>query len=371
MRATTSSRRRVGDQLGDHRRAAGRQFVDDRDIEVREVAHRQRARYRRGRQHQHVGREAFGSAVAQSEPLGNAKAVLLVNDRQSESLEADRILDQRVCADHQLRRAAWRPAAAPRAWPHGEAPDEPGRADAQRLQPLRDATEVLLGQQLGRCHQRCLPAGLDCARRGQRSHHGLAAADIALHQPLHRLLAREVELDLVPDALLRACQFERQRRDQARRSGRRRQDPASAACGGWHGQAQGDLLRHQFVEFQPLPGKVGAVGQRGRVGIGRRMMQPLDCGPQRGQAQPCQPVFRQQIAQLDRASARARCAGAARIARRRRWSDKWASAPSAALRLRALRARADGPSRHRPARPAPVRTPGCAGPTANCFCCDG
>ncbi len=50
-------------------------------------------------------------------------------------------------------------------------------------------------------------------------------------------------------------------------------------------RAQRDLLRQQFVELQALPGRIGALGQRVRVGIGRRVMQAPDRRLQRGQAE--------------------------------------------------------------------------------------
>src|SRR5512147_40821 len=90
-----------GHQLRDDRPSAGRQLVDDGNIEIGEIAHRERARYRRGRQHQHVRRQLL-PGIAQREPLGNAEAMLLIDDGETQPLEADGLLDQGVRSDHQL-----------------------------------------------------------------------------------------------------------------------------------------------------------------------------------------------------------------------------------------------------------------------------
>ncbi len=73
---------------------------------------------------------------------------------------------------------------------------------------------MLLGQDLGGCHQRALPAGIHAHRRSQRGHHGLARAHIALQQSMHRLRQGQVLRDLLDHALLRAGQPEGQGAEQ-------------------------------------------------------------------------------------------------------------------------------------------------------------
>ena len=85
--------------LGDDGRAAGRQLVDDRDVEVREVAHGERARNRGRGEHQEVRDEGGLWAGAQRKSLGNAEAVLLVDDRKPEVREFDAFLNEGVGAD--------------------------------------------------------------------------------------------------------------------------------------------------------------------------------------------------------------------------------------------------------------------------------
>ena len=161
-----------------------------------------------------------------------------------------------------------------------EAAGQPGRPDPERREPVRDAAEVLLREQLGGCHQGGLPAGLDGTRGRERGHDGLAAAHIPLDQALHRMFACQVVLDLVPDTTLRLGQLERQRRQQACRQPVRPQHRRAPLLPRRTRQAQRDLLRHQFVELQSMPGRVRAIGERSRIGVRRRMVQALECGTQ-------------------------------------------------------------------------------------------
>ena len=87
-----------------HRRAAGRQLVDDRNVEIGVRGHRQRSRNRR-RGHDQLMRIATGgqALLAQQQALVHAEAMLLVDDHQAEPLELDAFLKQRVRADRDLR----------------------------------------------------------------------------------------------------------------------------------------------------------------------------------------------------------------------------------------------------------------------------
>jgi hypothetical protein len=77
------------------------------------------------------------------------------------------------------------------------------RLAAPRGEPAQ-RTLVLLRQQLGGCHHRDLMARLDGGERREERDRRLAAADVALQQPVHRMRLREVGLDLADDAALRA-----------------------------------------------------------------------------------------------------------------------------------------------------------------------
>ena len=96
---------RFGNQFRHDRRAARRQFVDDRDIEIGKVAHRERARDRRGAHHQLMRLRGFAACLAffaQRQALADAESVLFVDDRQSQFRERHTFLKQGVRADSEL-----------------------------------------------------------------------------------------------------------------------------------------------------------------------------------------------------------------------------------------------------------------------------
>ena len=66
-----------------------------------------------------------------------------------------------------------------------------------------DREEMLLGERLGRRHQRPLTPGLDSAQQRVERDDRLARADVALEQPLHRAGPAEVGVDLAR----RACSW--------------------------------------------------------------------------------------------------------------------------------------------------------------------
>ena len=69
---------------------------------------------------------------------------------------------------------------------------------------------MLLGEDLGRRHERDLIAALDRVERGEDRDDRLAATDIALHEAVHRMGLPHVAGDLAEHALLRAGQAEGQ-----------------------------------------------------------------------------------------------------------------------------------------------------------------
>ena len=75
-------------------------------------------------------------------------------------------------------------------------PVEQHRRDPEPGAEPFDRQEVLLGERLGRRHQRALPPGLDRAQQRVERDHRLARADVALQQPPHRDAAGEVGVDL-------------------------------------------------------------------------------------------------------------------------------------------------------------------------------
>ncbi|MNZ79083.1 hypothetical protein D3C78_976770 [compost metagenome] len=202
--------------------------------------------------------------------------MLLVDDHQRQVAELHLVLEQRVGADHHGRAGgdAFQCADAGLAL---ELAGQPGDLDAQRLQPLAEGEEVLLGEDLGGRHQRHLVAGLQRLQRGQRGDHGLAGADVALHQAQHRLGLGQVPGDFRRHALLRAGGGEAEvgqvLRRQARGLGQLRR------LLGAHALAQArqrQLVGQQFLEGQAVLGPVAALGQLLEVGVRRRPVQVAD-----------------------------------------------------------------------------------------------
>ena len=68
--------------------------------------------------------------------------------------------------------------------------------EPRRLEQPADVDEVLLGQDLGRRHERDLEAVLHRDERRHQRDDGLARADVALQQPVHRLRPLHVGDDL-------------------------------------------------------------------------------------------------------------------------------------------------------------------------------
>ena len=73
---------------------------------------------------------------------------------------------------------------------------------------------MLFCENFGGRHQRPLPAILHCLQQREGGNDGLAAADIALQQTLHRIFFSHVGGKLVPDALLGSGQLKRQLTEQ-------------------------------------------------------------------------------------------------------------------------------------------------------------
>jgi len=138
---------------------------------------------------------------------------------------------------------------------------------------------MLLGQNLGRGHQGALLPGRHALGRSQGGHHGFARAHIALQQPVHGHGARQIVRNFFHHPALRRCQLERQRCQQLRRQSLR------LRLDGQHGGAQRgalllglglrQLLRQQFLGFQPLPSRMGSVFQLRQGHIGRGVVQKM------------------------------------------------------------------------------------------------
>ena len=94
--------------------------------------------------------------------------------------------------------------------------------DGQAAEHVAHRQAVLLGQHLGRGHERALVAALDGHEQGGDGHQRLARAHVALEQPVHGVDAGQVAGDLGDGPLLGAGERERQRRRGSAAPARRR-----------------------------------------------------------------------------------------------------------------------------------------------------
>ena len=116
---------------------------------------------------------------------------------------------------------------------------------------------MLLGERLGGRHQRALAACLDRAQQRVERDDGLARADVALQQPLHRHGLCEVEVDLGDRALLVLGERERQHRAVALDERRPGAPSAAATESSSRERRDDELQREQLVEREPAPRCLG------------------------------------------------------------------------------------------------------------------
>ena len=242
---------------------------DDGQVTHARQRHVQRARDRGRGQREHVGLRA---QRLQSLLVAHAEAVLLVDDREPELLEAHVALHQAVGADHDVHA------------PRGEIghhlvalllrAEARELLDAHRLvgEAIAEVLVVLLREQGGRDQHRDLVAR---AHRDEgRAHRdlGLAEADVAAHQAVHRGVGAHVlehRLDreaLVRRLLEREVRLERgeRRRVRLEADARTRRAPrvhVEQLCGDVEG-----LLRGAPARLQPLP--AAQTVQRRGFGVG-------------------------------------------------------------------------------------------------------
>ena len=182
----------VGADVGADRAAALGRRLDHRDVAQAGEAHLQGARDRRRRQRQHVDPQF---QLAQQLLLFDPEALLLVDDHQAELLGPDVAREQAVGADQDVDLALLEVGehgfGLGRGAQAGDALDPEGEVG----EPLAEGAPVLLGEDRGRHQHHHLGAvggGLD---RGAQGDLGLAEADVAADQPVHRPLRFHVALD--------------------------------------------------------------------------------------------------------------------------------------------------------------------------------
>ena len=184
---------------GADRQAQGRRRGDDRQVTQPGHAHVQGARNRCGGEGQqvHLGTQLFHALL-----VAHAKAVFLVDDHQTQLLEAHVVLQQAVGADHDIDVAAFQ-------FTHQRVEflaSAQARSHADLDRPVREAVAeilvVLLCQQGGGGQQADLKTVLGRREAGAQRDFGLAEAHVAADHPVHRLGAGQIGQHLVDGLLL-------------------------------------------------------------------------------------------------------------------------------------------------------------------------
>ena len=187
-----------GRRLGDAR--LDRQAVLRRRLDERQVADAGEGQVERPRDRRRRERQDVDLAAQLLEPLlgGHPEALLLVDDDQAQVAEPDVLAEQPVRADDEVDRARRRarrssPPARCRATKRDEQPDgdrEGGEALAEgRVSAARRGRSSAPGR------PPAVPSWIALNAAAQR-HLGLAVADVADDQPVHRPAGLHVGLDL-------------------------------------------------------------------------------------------------------------------------------------------------------------------------------
>src|SRR6266550_4802445 len=120
--------------------------------------------------------------LAERRALADAEAVLLVDDGKTKPFERDVLLDERVRADGHVDRSVGEPGeyfAPPLAGDtRGE---ERSRGSSIREENL-EGSGVLLGEELGRRHERGLSTRGRRDARGERRHNSFPGTHVAFEQ---------------------------------------------------------------------------------------------------------------------------------------------------------------------------------------------
>ena len=183
-----------GDAVERRDEGAHGQAIDRRRGDQAHVAHAgqselQGARDRRGGERQHMD---VGAQLLQPLLVGDAEMLLLVDDQQAEILELDALGQQGVGADHDVERALLHRLPGGLRLLGADQPRQPPDPHRQALEALDEGPVMLARQQRRRADHRHLLAREGGDEGRAQRHLGLAEADIAADQAIHRLARRHV-----------------------------------------------------------------------------------------------------------------------------------------------------------------------------------
>src|SRR6266851_4340064 len=178
---------RLGGHARDDRRAAGRELVENGNVEVAIESERESARDGRGGEDEDVRGVAMGGGfVHEALALEDAEAMLLVNGDEAEAGEGDVVFDEGVGTDDELGFAgadALEDGGFLRSF---QAADEQLDAIAGFGEDAPRGKKMLDGENFRGGHESGLRAVFDGDYGGLESDDGFAAADVALEETIHR-----------------------------------------------------------------------------------------------------------------------------------------------------------------------------------------
>ncbi len=230
--------------------------------------------------------------------------MLLVDHDQAEVLELHLVLDQGVGADRDPGVPAGHVEQRLPPGRHAHRPGEQRHPGAQVRAPeqsalgevahhLDDRPVVLLGQHLGGREQHRLPTRVGHGQHGPQRHEGLPGADLALEQPVHGVVGRQVGGDLGGDLLLALGEGERQPGVEGVQQAVGARHPRLGGQGGVGGPApgEGDLEDEGLVPAEPVLGALA-------VGLAQRAVDQFERLGQRDQAVPVAEFGGQRLADV-------------------------------------------------------------------------
>ena len=154
--------------------------------------------------------------------------MLFVHNGKAQPVELDIGFQQRMSPDGDLHQTGRDHLLQLRFLTRGGRPRQQHRHVIQLREQVLEVEEVLRRQNFRRRQHRHLIAVLDGDDRRLRRHQCLAAAHVALQQPVHRMRVRHILRDLRQHLFL--------------------------CAGGFEGQHGFDLLAHAFIQFEPDAG---------------------------------------------------------------------------------------------------------------------
>ena len=128
--------------------------------------------------------------------------LLLVDNHEAQLLELDRFRQQCVGADDDVDNAVFDALAGALGFGRRDQPRQSPDFDREALKARDEGRIMLAREQGGRADQRDLVSGHRGDERGAQRDLGLAEADIAAHQPVHRLAAGQILEHLADRAIL-------------------------------------------------------------------------------------------------------------------------------------------------------------------------